>query len=110
MIVRQATGLADLEVMSANGDSIGEIDEVVYSNVDGEFYGVLEVSGILGIGDVQRLVALNDLEFDPNEERLYLSSSPDLEEALAEFDPELYSETENETTVQIRSRKDAELE
>jgi hypothetical protein len=109
MVVRQATGLDDTEVVLANGDSIGKIDEIVHSNIDGDFYGVLEVGGIFGIGEAKRrIVALEDLEYDADENRLYLSSSRNVEE-LAEFDAELYSETDNETTVQIRSRGGAEL-
>jgi hypothetical protein len=107
MIARQATGLDDIEVLSANGESIGEIDEIVHSNVDGKYYGVLEVGGILGVGETERLIDLDHVEFDAEEERLYLSSSQNVEE-LAEFDPELFSEIDNETTVQLRSRGDAE--
>jgi hypothetical protein len=109
MVVRQATGLDDTEVVLANGDSIGKIDEIVHSNIDGDFYGVLEVGGVLGIGEAKRrIVALEHLEYDADENRLYLSSSQNVEE-LAEFDAELYSEIDNETTVQIRSRASAEL-
>jgi hypothetical protein len=102
-IARQATGLADTVVVSANGESIGEINEIVHSNVDGHYYGVLQVSGVLGIGETERLIALEDLEYDADENRLYLSSSQKLEE-LAEFDMELFSEIDNETTVQLRMR------
>jgi hypothetical protein len=104
MVVRQANGLDGNEIVLAAGDSIGKIDEVVYSNIDGDFYGVIEVDGILDVGEVERrIVALADLEYDADEDRLYLSPSRKVEE-LAEFDAELYSEIDNETTVQIRSR------
>jgi hypothetical protein len=109
MVVRQAKGLDNTEVVLANGDSIGKIDEIVHSNIDGDFYGVLEVGGILDVGESKRrIVALEDLEYDPEEKRLYLSATENVEE-LAEFDAELYSEIDNETTVQIRSRAGAEL-
>lgn len=109
LVVRQATGLDDTEVVSANGETIGKIDEVVHSNIDGDFYGVIEVDGVLDIGETKRrVVALKDLEYDTDENRLYLSSSRNVEE-LAEFDAELFSEIDNETTVQIRSRSDVEL-
>ncbi len=108
MVVRQANALDDHEIVLADGNSIGKIDEVVYSNIEGDFYGVIEVGGILDIGEVERrIVALEDLEYDADEDRLYLSSSRDVEE-LAEYDAELYSETDNETTVQLRSRTGSE--
>jgi hypothetical protein len=107
MVIRQATGLDNTEIVLANGESIGKIDEIVHSNVDGDFYGVLEVDGILDDGEAKRrIVALEDLEYDVDEDRLYLSSSRNVED-LAEFDAELYSEIDNETTVQIRSRAGA---
>ena len=107
MVIRQATGLDDTEIVLENGDSIGKIDEIVHSNVDGDFYGVLEVDGVLDAGESKRrIVALEDLEYDVDEDRLYLSASRNVEE-LAEFDAELYSEIDNETTVQIRSRAGA---
>jgi hypothetical protein len=110
MLVRQAKGLDGTEIVLANGESIGKIDEIVHSNIDGDYYGVLEVGGILGIGEAKRrIVALEDLEYEADEDRLYLSSSQKVEE-LAEFDAELYSEIDNETTVQLRSRAGAELE
>lgn len=106
LIARQATSLDGTEVVSENGDSIGEIDEVVHSNVDGKYYGVIDVGGFLGIGESERLIALEDLEYDADEERLYLSPIRTVED-LAEFDMELFSESDNESTVQIRSRAGA---
>ena len=70
---------------------------------------MFEVGGILGIGETKRrVVSLEDLEYDADEDRLYLSLSQKVEE-LAEFDAELYLEIDNETTVQLRSRAGAEL-
>lgn len=109
MIARQATSLDGTEVVSENGDSIGEIDEIVHSTVDGKYYGIIDVGGFLGIGESERLVALEDLEYDANEERLYLSPIRSVE-GLAEFDMDLFDESDNESTVQIRSRASADAE
>jgi hypothetical protein len=103
MVTRQATQLDDVVVVSASGEDIGEIDEIVRSSADGKHYGVLEIGGILGVGETEKLVALEDLEYDADENRLYISASQNVEQ-LPDFDEELYTELDGEMTVQVRSR------
>jgi hypothetical protein len=105
MVSRQATQLDDVVVVSASGDEIGELDEILRSDADGEYYGVLEIGGLLGIGETEKLVALEDLEYDARENRLYMSERQNVEQ-LADYDEgeESYTELDGDMTVQVRAR------
>jgi len=67
------------EVANVNGDTLGEIEQVVRGTDDDRLYVVISVGGFLGIGDKQVALPVDDLQL--SEDRLVLTTNLD-EDAL----------------------------
>lgn len=91
------------DVENAQGDEIGEIDDLVLSRKDDSLLVVISVGGFLGIGDKLVSVPYKDLRMSPDGDDVYLNSTKDMLESQPEFK---YNEGEvfGRTTFQDRMK------
>lgn len=76
--------LEDMDVIDPNGDTIGEIDEVL-ADTDGNIAAVtIEAGGFLGIGDEEIVVPLDRLQAAGDEVRIDMTQAE--MEALPRWD------------------------
>ncbi len=72
--------LEDMDIVNADGDEIGEVEEVL-ADVDGNIVAITaEVGGFLGIGDKEVVVSLD--EFELRDDELVTSLTKEQLEAL----------------------------
>lgn len=80
-------------VRDANGESVGEIDEVVRGKTDGVLYFVTDVGGFLGLGE--REVAIPASQFTRADDHLILNNATKAElESREQFSEDRYIEVE----------------
>lgn len=79
----RATDMLDYEVTNLDGQSLGTVEDVIYSPEDGRLvYAVLELGDFLGIGGQYNVVPVNSLTLDRVANLAFLDVSPDtLEES-----------------------------
>ncbi|WP_029029626.1 PRC-barrel domain-containing protein [Salinarimonas rosea] len=80
-----ADDLDDVEVWGANGEEIGEVEEVVVG-ADGTHYIVLEVGGFLGIGDDDVAIPMDRFAARGDEGLVLVSMTEDELEQMAEYE------------------------
>lgn len=79
--------LEGLDILNAEGDDIGTVNEVAHDSEGRMFLVVSLDDGILGMGESERVVALDAFDYLPEEEALYLRDiSEEALEAMAEWD------------------------
>ncbi|SDG03363.1 PRC-barrel domain-containing protein [Thalassobaculum litoreum] len=89
----QITEIEGTAVRDANGDSIGEIDEVVRGKSDNVLYFVTDVGGFLGLGE--REVVIPASEFTRADDHFILNSATKAElETREQFSEDRYVEVE----------------
>ncbi|MCD1625414.1 MAG: PRC-barrel domain-containing protein [Paracoccaceae bacterium] len=72
------------DVMDANGDSIGNITDVVQGTNDGE--AVVGIGGFLGIGQYDVALPLSDLSYNAADQVISVSLTREELEAMPEYD------------------------
>ncbi len=64
MDISSLTSIDDADVVNADGDKIGEIEEVLVDDSGTPVAAVVEVGGILDIGDEDIVISLEDLSYE----------------------------------------------
>lgn len=94
--------IKDYDIVGANGNDLGDIDQVV--NVNDRLYAVVTSGGFLGLGEERAAVALSALRVT-KEERL---EAPDVTErqidGMADFPSDRYPELPDERAVTLGAR------
>lgn len=89
----QITEIEGTAVRDANGESIGEIDEVVRGTSDGVLYFVTDVGGFLGLGE--REVVIPADQFTRADDHFILTSATKAElESREQYSEDRYVEVE----------------
>lgn len=81
---QQALEFVDETLLSATGDDIGEIDEII-RRADGQLYATIDVGGFLGIGETEKVVPLSELRLNADGKPV-LNMTQEQLEALPDFD------------------------
>ncbi|MEF2554283.1 PRC-barrel domain-containing protein [Aurantimonas sp. A2-1-M11] len=84
--------ITDYDVMDATGEALGEIDEVV--KIGNRLFAVVEVGGVLGIGEKQVAIPLSSLVATESGMTAPNVSKSQVE-ALEDFDDDQYAELED---------------
>lgn len=72
-------------VESANGDNLGEIDDVVYSRTDEKLMAIISVGGFLGMGEKLVAVPYDQLRVSADGDDLYFDSTKDALKSMTSF-------------------------
>jgi sporulation protein YlmC with PRC-barrel domain len=80
-----ADKLSGKSVVTAEGEEIGEIDEVGYSSTHQERVAVIEVGGFLGVGEKRIALPLSELQIGADDE-VETTMTRDSIEMQEEFD------------------------
>lgn len=86
----QAADLVGRQVVSSDGEDIGEISEVVRSRADQQLYALVELGGLLGVGGHTVSISLENARSD-EEGNVAVQMSRDQVESMEEYDPEQYA-------------------
>jgi len=82
--VNELEEIEDVDVMNADGEEIGEIEEVLIDG-SGQIVAVtVEIGGFLEIGDEELVMALDDLTW--REDGFVVDLTPDEMQSLPRFD------------------------
>ncbi|MFY0733715.1 PRC-barrel domain-containing protein [Aurantimonas sp. NFXS3] len=90
--------LTDYDVISADGDTLGDIEQIVEGN--GRLYAVIGSGGFLGLGEKQVAIPLSSL-VATDRGMIAPGVSEGQIDALDEFDPEQYPSLENEMRITV---------
>lgn len=104
-LLMTADELDDIAVYGADGDRIGEIENVVV-DAAGTYYIVLSVGGFFGIGDDDVAVPLSNLARRGDESLVLVDMTEDQLEALAEASQDLaegYTVVDSTQEVRVRT-------
>ncbi|NIZ09966.1 PRC-barrel domain-containing protein [Pseudooceanicola sp. HF7] len=93
-----AGSLIGTDVKSSDGETIGEVDNVVL--VDGKEMAIVGVGGFLGLGEHDVAMPLGDLQWSGEELQAKAYSKAELE-GMAEFDPEMGEEISQDEPVML---------
>ena len=86
MSAEQAERLIGKEVVSARGQDMGEIENLIVDG-KGQVKGlVVQWGGFLGIGDKERVVPWNQVSYDHSSERVTIDMTKDQIQALPPYD------------------------
>lgn len=83
------------DVYNARGESIGDIEDVLIARNDGRIFVLLSVGGLLGIGDKEVAVALDQLQRQ-GDRIMMPGETEDSLEALPEYDVNRYNALETD--------------
>jgi sporulation protein YlmC with PRC-barrel domain len=89
MTAEQLTGKA---VIDSQGDSIGEVEELVIGGPASTVHAVISVGGLLGVGDTEVAVPLDDLQLQ--DDKLVIFESKDQLKNRPEYKEENYVQIE----------------
>jgi len=78
--------LDDMAVTNAEGEDLGEVEEIVRERQTGQHYVVVEMGGTLGLGENEALIPLNKLHYNEAEDRLIAETSLEDLKAQQHFD------------------------
>lgn len=92
----RASDLIGRDVHNAKGEEIGEIDDLVVSRADKSIQAVLEVGGVMGIGDKLIAMPYGDLRVSRDGEYVFVNATEEQLEARPEF-----NYNEGETTAML---------
>lgn len=81
LMERRIDELEEMDVYSADGEEIGDVEEIVRR--DGMLYAVIEAGGFLGLGETELAIPLNHFRFQ--NERLTLPMTAAEFEAFEEY-------------------------
>jgi sporulation protein YlmC with PRC-barrel domain len=83
---KRATSLIGAEVKNKDGESVGEVEDLIVTGKDNLFSAVVTIGGVLGIGEKRVSIPYDDFEISPDGETVYLSMTEAELDALPEFD------------------------
>ncbi|GAB5375258.1 MAG: hypothetical protein AcusKO_17200 [Acuticoccus sp.] len=93
-----AGNLIDASVMGANGDTIGDVE--AFATRGGETYLVVGVGGLLGLGEKQIAIPLNEATF--RDEAFHVPSLTDeAAEEMAEYDDGTFTPVEEDQNIDV---------
>lgn len=87
----QASDIRGKDVVNAQGEDIGDVDEIVMSNQDRRLYAVISTGGVLGIGAQEVVVPLEELQLQEDNLMLPGATGEQLRNRTS------YNETEYQT-------------
>lgn len=88
-------------VVSAEGEEIGEVQEVVEDPASGDKFAVVDVGGFLGVGQKSVVIALNELQTSASgEDRLESNLTRETLQTKSEYTPGEYEPVQETTTTQ----------
>lgn len=90
--------LNGMEVIGSDGESIGDISEVVGSLTDDEAYAVVSHGGVLGIGAHEFVIPLSEL-MSVNEDQVRAEFNESEAEMRPDYDSDSYAELESDRPV-----------
>jgi len=82
--------LMDREVINANGEEIGDIEELVLNAAGNEIFAIISVGGWLGIGDHDIAISLNELEMVGDQVMMSTQMSEEQLEERPAYNPNQY--------------------
>jgi hypothetical protein len=86
-------------VVSAEGEEIGEVQEVVQDPASGDKFAVVDVGGFLGVGQKSVVIALNELQTSSSgEDRLESNLTRETLQTKSEYTPGEYEPVQETTT------------
>lgn len=86
-------------VVSAEGEEIGEVQEVVQDPASGDKFAVVDVGGFLGVGQKSVVIALNELQTSSSgEDRLESDLTRETLQTKSEYTPGEYEPVQETAT------------
>jgi sporulation protein YlmC with PRC-barrel domain len=83
---KRASSLIGATVKNKNGESIGEVEDLIVSGRNNVAAAVITVGGLLGIGEKRIGLPYRDIEISPDGRTLYISMTEEQLDALPAFD------------------------
>ena len=83
---KRASSLIGATVKNKNGESIGEVEDLIVSGRNNVAAAVITVGGLLGIGEKRIGLPYRDIEISPDGKTLYISLTEEQLDALPAFD------------------------
>lgn len=83
---KRATSLIGATVKNKEGESVGEVEDLIVTGRDNVFSAVVTIGGVLGIGEKRVSIPYDDFEISPDGETVYLSMTEAELDALPAFD------------------------
>lgn len=80
-----AKKLFDIDIIDKNGKKVGEVDDLLLSQDGKVIYGIVDVGGMLGMGEKSVAVPFHHLVANRTEERILLNATKDQLEKAPEF-------------------------
>lgn len=90
--------LNGMEVIGADGESIGDISEIVGSLTDDEAYAVVTHGGVLGIGSHEFVIPLSELT-SVNEDQVRANFNESEADMRPDYDSDSYAELDSDRPV-----------
>lgn len=103
MVSKRVDDLDDLDVVSAAGERIGELEEIVRDKQSGALYAVVSAGGFLGLGEKEVTIPLTDIAMAGD--RLSARGATTEEELKAQpaYEEDRFDELSDDQTVEIAS-------
>lgn len=83
---KRATSLIGATVKNKEGESVGEVEDLIVTGKDNVFSAVVTIGGVLGIGEKRVSIPYDEFEISPDGETVYLSMTEAELDALPSFD------------------------